>query len=413
MWSGRSEPFSDIGRSVALTFAVDLADEGISAVLDNPVHRGGLDGIAVTASYHSAKDLLVHNPIRRIFFHESGVVYFRPDDALYASTPLRPVQAALATKRDLVQETVHAAAARGMRSWAWVVFLHNSRLGLQHPELCIETAYGDRLVHSLCPSQRSVQRYCVALATDVTRRHPDAVYLEALAFMPFDHGWHHERIATVLDRWDRFLLGLCFCTACLNVARDADVDTERLRWLVRRELDTRLSTEDASAATELGGPDHPMLAPFLATRRLTVTRLIADVAAAIHREHSATHVVLLDDSGASAAASPDIRAVDVAAMHGLDIAGLGGVVNGVAVCAYFADAARVALEVGRYRDQIDTDVPLQVIVRPYAPDNSSAGALTETLAVAQRSGASSYAFYNYGQMPLYALDWVAEALRAV
>ena len=52
-----SEPSArsfDLGRSLALTFGVDLADEGIGAVLDNLRDRGGIDGIAVTASYHAA-----------------------------------------------------------------------------------------------------------------------------------------------------------------------------------------------------------------------------------------------------------------------------------------------------------------------------------------------------------------------
>ena len=54
---------------------------------------------------------------------------------------------------------------------------------------------------------------------DVAARGFDHLLVEALTFMPFDHGYHHERALIELDARTRFLLGLCFCPHCLLPAR--------------------------------------------------------------------------------------------------------------------------------------------------------------------------------------------------
>jgi hypothetical protein len=395
-------------RRTAFAFAVDLADEGVAEVLDRLAQRGRLNAIAVTASYHAARDVLVHNPARKVFFHESGVTYFPPDPELYAATPLRPQMASICQGRDLLAETAAAALVRDMACAAWASFLHNTRLGLAHPESCVQNAFGDPLVHSLCPAQEAVSAYCVALARDIARRRPRAIYVESISFLPFDHGWHHERSPSWLNRFDRLLLGLCFCDACAEAAGSSGLDVPWLERLTRDHLSSALSGEPTSLLTL----SHDVLAEYLEARRSTVTRLLARVSEAIRAESTATEVVLLDDFGVQALGSRDLRPADLAAAHGLGLAAAAREVDRIATCAYFREPARVEAELRDYRRLVGPEVPLEAILRPYPPDSESAADLAEKVRAALGVGVSDLAFYNYGHMPLQSLDWIGATYEA-
>ena len=95
--------------------------------------------------------------------------------------------------------------------------LHNTRLGLLHPELCSRNAFGDIAYFGLCPCQPEARRYVVALVAELTYAYaPDSVELESPTFMGFVHGFHHEKDGVGLAPEDDFLLSLCFCPACLE-----------------------------------------------------------------------------------------------------------------------------------------------------------------------------------------------------
>src|SRR4029077_10447675 len=91
------------------------------------------------------------------------------------------------------------------------------------------TAFGDSLLNYLCPAHPEVRAYARALAGDIARYRVDAIKLEALSYMPFDHGYHHERSFIHLSPDVRYLLGLCFCAHCLAYDLAAGVDAERVR----------------------------------------------------------------------------------------------------------------------------------------------------------------------------------------
>src|SRR5690606_10687818 len=63
-----------------------------------------------------------------------------------------------------------------------------------------------------------------------------SIIAEALQFFPLEHGVHHERYFLPLGPRTRFLLGLCFCASCEEVARGAGVDGGRLREWARGEI---------------------------------------------------------------------------------------------------------------------------------------------------------------------------------
>ena len=342
--------------AIAFTFAGDWWDEGIPTVLDRLAGRAGLSGCTVAASYHASRDLLPHNPRRHLSFLESGAVYFQPQESQYRETPLRPKVAAAAAGRDILGELIPVARERGFEVGAWTVFLHNSRLASEHPELAPSNAFGDSILSYLCPAQPAVRAYCQALAADVARYRPNAIHLESLCFMPFDHGGHHERVFIPLDAVSRYLLGICFCDACLAHARGRGVDVARVQDFARTYLERAFDGQIARgvagmidrAALETEAAGH--MGRFIDARLATVTTLVGDVASTIRRESPQTRVVFLDVSGAFASGMPDaVRAVDLAWRDGVDLGAVGPMVSTVAVCGYFTDLARLRREVDAYR----------------------------------------------------------------
>ena len=118
---------------------------------------------------------------------------------------------------------------------AWTVCLHNTRLGVLHPDAVTRNAFGDPNYFSLCPSHPDAREYVCALVEDLTANYrPDAVELETPCFMPYAHGFHHEKDGVGLTAEDDFLLSLCFCPSCLARSGKAGVDGEAARRATRR-----------------------------------------------------------------------------------------------------------------------------------------------------------------------------------
>lgn len=401
------------GRT-GFSYALDVLDEGADTVVKNLRERAGLTGIAVAASYHAARDLLLHNPRRVVAYQESGVVYFPPDLALFDKTRLKPQVARAAAGRDVLTELL-TVAGDGFDVAAWTVFLHNSRLGHEHETCCCRNAFGDAVENVLCPANPEVVAYCEALATDVALRRPAAIYLESATFMPFDHGGHHERAFVPLPQAARFLLGLCFCDSCARRTENAGVDFTAVRTWIRERLRAFLddATESFPEGDSLGwmrSAEHELLSTFAEVRRATVADLVRRIVQAVKRISPVTRVVLLDVSGAFAS-STQSSSLDFAWRDGvpIDEAAVAGV-DGFAVCGYFSDAKRLSDEISGYRKRLSRDVRLEVILRPGWPDCASAEQLRERVASVGAAGAADLAFYNYGSVRLQSLDWIRQAV---
>jgi hypothetical protein len=208
----------------AYVFAGDLLDEGVSVVLER-LADAGLDGVSMAAAYHHARDVVPHNPRRKLVYLEGGVAYFHADAERYAR--IRPRRSALTEVQDPLATLVQVARERGLQTSAWLVVLHNTRLAMAYPDCAPRTAFGDPLLNSLCPANPDARAYAVALASDVARYGLEAIKLEAVHYPSFDHGGHHERSFVPLSPNARFLFGLCFCTHCVATAQAAGVDAER------------------------------------------------------------------------------------------------------------------------------------------------------------------------------------------
>src|SRR5829696_67396 len=262
-----------------LAFATDLHDEGLEVVLGNVQERAGVDGLTMAVAYHDARDLFPHNPAHKVRYLEGGAVFFQPDGSCYEDLRLQPRVAELARTGDPLGDLCAAAGERGMDVNAWVVFLHSDRLGFTRPECATQNVFGDRYFTDLCPSNPEVRAYARALASDVARYEVSTILAESLHFHGLAHGYHHERYFEELGNIGTYLLGLCFCTHCLEAARQAGVDAEMIHRSVRDELVRRF--EEDMIEEEPGELRRDYLATFagrqllgyLDARTQTVTSL--------------------------------------------------------------------------------------------------------------------------------------------
>src|SRR5215831_18905515 len=117
-----------------------MRGEGPVRVLDR-IGGYGCGGVTVAAAYHRARDITPHGPAR-VTLRQDGV-HFPPPGELFSGLRLvPPVQphagdGLFATLRVLT-------AQRGMRLHGWTVFLHNTTLGLAHPDVTQRNCFGDR-----------------------------------------------------------------------------------------------------------------------------------------------------------------------------------------------------------------------------------------------------------------------------
>lgn len=411
-----------MARRSAYLFAHDLLDESTETVLDR-LADAHLDGAVLAGAYHHSRDVFPHNPRHKVMYLEGGTVYFHPRSAAYAGQRLQPRVAAVAREVDPLGLLCEAGQRRGIGVSAWLVMLHNSRLAFEAPECAPVTAFGDPLLNGLCPANPAVRAYAETLAADVARYGLESIKLEALSYLPFEHGYHHERSFVPLSPNVRFLLGLCFCPHCVAHAEAAGIDAERVR---RRVIDLVAPVFDAAEhethepdveETRLRAECQGQLGRFLDARCEVVTSLAERVSAAVHAVWPATRVSLLDLAGATLGyatgrPSSDRSAASIAWRDGIRPAEIARACDALGVLGYFAEPARLEQEVRAYQECLPADRPLEVLLRPMAPDSRSAAELAAKLRVLERLGVEDVAFYHYGFMRLEALAWIASAIQS-
>jgi hypothetical protein len=212
----------------------DVLDLGLDTVTRDFTERAGLNGINIAAAYHAGRFFQPRSPRRKTYLPEDGTVYFQPDPTLWSALRIRPQVAAIVAAGDVPRALTAARERSGLSVACWTVCLHNMRLGLLHPDACTRNAFGEPSLFNLCPSHPDVRAYAVTLVRDLsTGVRPDIVQLETPGFMPYGHGYHHEKDGVGLTAEDDFLLSLCFCDACAAAARQAGVDAEAARKTVR------------------------------------------------------------------------------------------------------------------------------------------------------------------------------------
>ncbi|MGH8636971.1 MAG: hypothetical protein ACREUZ_07545, partial [Burkholderiales bacterium] len=341
-------------------YAWDLADEGLPAVI-REVQALGVDTITIAGSYHAGKFLRPHGRSGRVYFPEDGTVCFNADRARYGT--IQPAINSLVRERDIFREI---GAQPQIAANAWLVLLHNSRLGALHPHSTVENAFGDRYVYSLCPSAPEVRDYAVALCKDITDHYPvTGISVETPGFLPYAHGYHHEFAMMRPNKWLDCRLGLCFCSHCVANAEADGIPASRLKARVREDIDACLAADaewpdDMAEAFWLSdvatGGDLPA---FLNWRCGVVTSLVREIRAAVRRD-------------ANVAIIPSVARPTAGAWYeGSDLHALAEAAGIIEACFYERTADRVRADVHDVRRRLKNAGTLRGILRPGFPDLQS------------------------------------------
>jgi len=385
------------------TYPWDIQDVGLPAFLADVTGRAGLDMVSLATSYHAGRFLQPRSPRRKAYFPEDGTVYYRPDPSLWHDASIQPLVARnLEDGGDMLAALIEARDKGGPAVSAWTVCLHNTRLGMMHPEDVTRTAFDDPNSYALCPSSPAARRYVTTLVRDITSGYrPDRLELESPNFMGFAHGYHHEKDGVGLLPEDDFLLSLCFCRHCVARAGRAGVDAEAARPLVQRFV--AAACERAVPAPQIPAfpaegveafRPWPELYDFVAWRSEPVSSLLAEIAEAAD---PATRIVLIDLADAW--------------LGGVDLDAVGRHLDGLILCAYDLAPEAVGELARRGRERIGPDRFLGIGYRLFFPEMTSADELSARVAAACAEGVDGLSFYNYGLVPAPRLDWISAALR--
>jgi hypothetical protein len=408
-------------KTSTFLFATDLVDEGIDVVLER-LEQANLDALTMACNYHHSRDVFPHNPVHRVRYMQGGV-FFQPEASRYAQLLIKPDVPAWVSDDDPLRNVCRAADRRGLAVRSWTNNTHSTVLASANPSCAIQNAFGDRYINSLCPANPDVRAYVRTLNSDLARYPLDALLVESVCYMPFDHGYHHERCLVPISQLAKFLLGLCFCMHCASKMADEGVNGGALRKHVAEQLDRHLAG-DASELDELeftrgaveqfAGGD---MTAMLAARRSIVTSLIREVKDAVAAVSSAP-VMVMEWSGGLRGAGMGMpvgdtssAAPDRAWQDGVDLQSVRAVSDGVGVLGYVGGVGELRRDLEAYRSLLGPKTPLSVALRPMPPDCNSAAELGEKVAFLRDFGADWVEFYHYGFMRLRNLEWVAEALK--
>ncbi len=383
----------------------DIIDLGIEEVLQEVLGDAHVGGLSIATSYHAGRFLQPRSPRRKVYFPEDGTIYFEPELSLYRDSPLKPqVSSLIAGGRDVLRELSGLKAARNFSLNGWTVCLHNTRLGMKHPEACTQNAFGDRNFYNLCPSNPLCVSYLSALVKDLTLHYElDSLELESPNFMGFAHEFHHEKDGVGLTTSGDFLLSLCFCPECRKKAAAAGVDVQRAQQSVRRRLDAIFERDVPADDTGFvergidGFSDDDELRAYLKWRFDPVTELCRVLRASAQPR---TRIYFLS------------LVTGRAWLQGIDVRAISEACDGLVVCAYDSAPAQVESDI---RDAASTCVPgtyLAAGFRVFHPETRGAEDLAAKVARAVRAGARGLNFYNFGLIPRSRLEWIRRSVEA-
>jgi hypothetical protein len=382
-------------------YAWDLAEVGVAAATAE-FRDLGLDTVTIAGSYHAGKFLRPHGTSGRVYFPEDGTVYFRPDPTRYGV--IAPVPNTMLTERDMVRELTDAG---GMATNVWLVLLHNTRVGMAHPEAVVRNAFGDPYVYSLCPSHPDARAYAIGLCRDVTESYPIAgLSLEGPGFQVYRHGYHHEFALMPTNAWLENHLGLCFCDHCIAAAERAGIDARRLRAEVAAGIEAYFASDVdfppdmAGAFWQADVTRNADLRAYLDFRCDVVTALLADIRAAVRPD-------------AAVAVIPSVARPTAGAWYeGSDLAAEARATGIIEALFYEPTTMRVKADLFDIRRRIGDAGKLRGVLRPYHPDGTSRAEFLESVRLLRDAGIDELGFYNWGHLRRAQLNWIGEALRA-
>ena len=386
----------------------DLFDEGFEQSLDT-IADLGLSGVNVAAAYHSGKFIAPRSPRRRVHFLEGGVVYFRPSDARFENSRIKPTVSELVAKSDLMGETIARCEQRSLNPVAWVVGTHNTRLASSHVDLAGRNAYGDAYINWLCPSHDDVRHFVRTLVDDLLAQYPfKGVVLESPGYLGFYHDYHHEFFGMSLGPFEQSLLAICFCPGCERAGSQAGIDVAALKNTVKNLIDQKLEEPVIHGKIPVNSLlellefvlSQPDFAAYVRKRCELVTNFVSELSQSVHDRSAELYTV----------GPIFVEPWTLGWVEGIDVRSLSKVVVRFDAPLYSEDPERRMAEAYAITGTKPA-CRLGAVINVLPPSSQACDDVTSTASVAKNAGFSNVDFYNYGHLPRHRLDWIKEAVR--
>lgn len=362
----------------------------------------GFREAAMAVAYHAGRWLVPSTADTVVRYLEDGTVHFPPhgpygDIKAVASSEVRP------GRPSPLQEFIDHSRDKGLAPIAWTVLFHNSRLGALHPTAVVRNAFGDRYSYALCPARPETQAYCAAVCVDLANHAGLAgIELEAVGFLGYRHGSHHDKASFQISRELDFLLSYCFCSVCCAMLSQQGVDPEGLRERVRVGIRRRVhdgctmaqrAAEDAEAEIRAELQDagfDALLRHRDAVQRQVLRMIRATVPAGLPLT---AHV------------QPDPWFTG--SQLGRRLPDCQGLLDGAVLTHYGEDPSKIA---SLWQHLEDGGLPLRLAIWPKAPQFTSDADLLKVRDIAASRGAG-VRIYHLGLLPTRTIERVGRVLH--
>jgi hypothetical protein len=381
------------------TYPWDLDDEGVEQALDMIQKEAHLNGVSLAAAYHISTYFLPHNPRRKIYYGEDGMVLFVLDEKRWAKTKLRPRVSQVVENKDWLHGLTDRIKQGGLHFTAWTVYFYNHYLARTYPDCAKRDALGNPYLAQLCPANPDVRQYALALSDDLAANYkPDAFYLESLNYLPLRYGFLNPKILTPITPRAEFLLGLCFCEHCVQAASKG-LDAAKFKSDVAAWLTEDLAKMPTQA--DLAPADDDWLNTAFDSRLQHYLAARVDVASSLYEE-----VVQRIRSHGDIRIESDFASRAGQASSGLIPERINKITDRLGI-----GVPSKADQVKPYRQDVAADKRLLANIQP--AHVSSEEAILGTVRAAHAAGVDGFTFYNYGLIRREQLRWIGSACRRV
>ena len=395
-----------MGRHNAFTFPFTFFRQSALSVIPE-LQSHGFTGVNLALNYHASRDFLLRQG-PALEYLADGFHYYQPNLELYPAGAALPNRRDCLTDNRMLDGVVEVAVARGFEINAWAVFMHNSALGYQYPELTVTNCFDNHFLSELCPSSPQIAGYISGMSADLCSRGITSIAIESLHFHGAHHGEHHERFFVEMGEFTAFLFSLCFCISCIaNFSGDGQALKARVAGLLRPFLDDadpwltfELSKENL--ANVVGSE----ILEYLLARERTLAKRYSEVAEMAHRHAVRTRFIDQAPLIPKSENSPLAMSWQVGINNEL----IDEIVDVFEPLIYRGSVAQVSAVASHYRTALKSEIT--AILRPTFPDNSSQESLTAIVSALREKSVADTDFYLLDAMRPTDLQGIEKALTS-
>jgi hypothetical protein len=391
-------------KSNAFTLPYTFFRESAAKVISD-LKSNGLAGINLALNYHASRDFLLRQG-PQLEYLSDGFHYYKVDKSKYESGAVKPADFDQLPSNQLLENVLSEAQKQDFEVNAWAVYMHNSAIGMTHPEITVTNVFGNKFLSELCPVNKKVQGYAIGLTKDLASRGVKSIMAESLHFHGARHGEHHERFFLELSPVTEFLFSLCFCKDCKeNFSGNADSLSAKIKEKLQIVFDDKdpwlgkVLTKDLLA--EIVGLD---ILDYLTARESAVAALYETVVATAHA--SGVKFKYEDQSPLLDIAS--VKTLDRSWELGIDNQKISKIVDTYEPLIYRTTPESVAALANSYLKGVS--VPTAAILRPTFPDCTEEQNLIEKVKALKEIGIKEIDFYLLDTFRPRDLTWIKKAI---